>query len=183
MTNSKNNLSTVTLFQSIIFRQFIMMAHFILWVDSSRKFKQKSGNLHLKRNCFQTNIISIDIRLVYFLHQKTKNKSMIHRLWKYWMVNFKVIEAVKSQDLILCAYSEVGCCSFCHSLVGYFEFYFPATNTRVFPNPSPPFCPCSWFWPNATKILFLAQWNCFSGFLFIFVWLKNSNVTKRSFGG
>ena len=69
----------VSLFSRNIFRQFIMMVHFILWVDSSRKFKQKSGNLRLKRNCFQTNIISIDIPLVYFPRQKTKNKRILIR--------------------------------------------------------------------------------------------------------
>ena len=52
------------------------MVHFILWVDSRRLFKQKSGSLRLKRNYFQTNIISIDIPLVYFQHQKTKNTAM-----------------------------------------------------------------------------------------------------------
>jgi len=71
--NSKVSLLQTT---KINFRQYIMMVHFISWVDSNLKFKPKSGNLPSKRNCYRTNTILIDILLVYFQHQKTKNKLM-----------------------------------------------------------------------------------------------------------
>ena len=78
MTHSGGKILTVSLLQTskITFRQYIMMVHFISWVDSNLKFKPKSGNLRSKRSYYRTNTILIDILLVYFQRQKTKNKFM-----------------------------------------------------------------------------------------------------------
>ena len=78
MTHWEKINLTVSLLQTtkINFRQYIMMVHFISWVDSNLKFKPKSGNHRLKRSCYRTHTILIDILLVYFQHQKTKNKLM-----------------------------------------------------------------------------------------------------------
>ena len=69
---------TVSLLQTtkINFRQYIMMVRFISWEDSNLKFKPKYGNHRLKRSCCRANTILIDILLVYFQRQKTKNKLM-----------------------------------------------------------------------------------------------------------
>ena len=74
-------------------------------MDSSLKFKRKSGNLRLKRNCFQTNIISIDIPLVYFPRQKTKNKRILIR---HNNSSLTKKHTVKDSKVIMSQYSKQG---------------------------------------------------------------------------